>query len=80
MRPYNHWLFHEHFELVITLSKLYKQMPEEALLEVFNINFPKPHPPPELDSSLNRPPWTKYDLDSLVDDFRLLFQKSKTAN
>lgn len=79
MRPYNRWLFHEHFELVITVSRLNQTMPEDTLLEVLNINFPKPFPPPELESPLNRPPWTKYDLDSLVADFRLLFHKVETA-
>lgn len=73
MRPYNRWLFHEHFELVLTISKLYKKLPPAQLLEILNLHFPKPAPPPELHSPLNLPPWSKYDLDSLSEDFRLLF-------
>lgn len=75
MRPYNRWLFHEHFELVLTVSKLHQQMPLEALMEILNLNFPKPTPPEKLDSALNRPPWSRYDLDSLSDDFCLLFTR-----
>lgn len=73
MRPYNRWLFYEHFELVLTISKLYKKLPLPQLLEILNLHFPKPAPPPELESPLNLPPWSKYDLDSLCEDFRLLF-------
>lgn len=75
MRSYNRWLFHEHFELVITMSQMYKKMDVEALLEILNVHFDKPIPPAKLVSSLNRPPWSKYDLDSLVDDFPLFFCK-----
>ena len=80
MRPYNHWLFHEHFELVMTISELYKKMPEEALLAVLNVHFVKPTPPPQLTGSLNLPPWTRYDIDSLVDDFCLFFRKASTES
>ncbi|AEB08916.1 hypothetical protein Desac_1052 [Desulfobacca acetoxidans DSM 11109] len=76
MRPYNRWLFHEHFELVITISKLYAQLPVPNLLEILNLHFSKPSPPPDLNTSLNRPPWSKYDIDSLSEDFRLLFLHS----
>jgi hypothetical protein len=75
MRSYNRWLFHEHFELVLTISDLYKNLPLPNLLDVLNGHFAKPAPPPELSTSLNLPPWSKYDLDSLVEDFRLLFYR-----
>ena len=73
MRPYNRWLFHEHFEMVLTISQLYKKLPAANVLEILNLHFPKPLPPEELRSPLNLPPWSKYDLDSLSEDFRLLF-------
>lgn len=73
MRPYNRWLFHEHFELVVTISKLYRNLPAFNLLEILNMHFAKPKPPPELSTSLNLPPWSKYDIDSLAEDFRLMF-------
>lgn len=73
MRPYNRWLFHEHFELVLTISELYKKLPLLQLLEVLNSQYAKPTPPPELSASLNLPPWSKYDITSLAEDFRLLF-------
>ncbi|MGQ9920021.1 MAG: hypothetical protein ACUVRZ_01695 [Desulfobacca sp.] len=73
MRPYNRWLFYEHFELVLTISSLYKSLPTAKLLEIMNLHFGKPVPPPELASPLNLPPWSKYDIDSLAEDFRLLF-------
>jgi hypothetical protein len=73
MRSYNRWLFHEHFELVLTISELYKNLPLPHLLEILNNRFVKPAPPPELSTSLNLPPWSKYDIDSLAEDFRLLF-------
>ncbi len=73
MRPYNRWLFYEHFELVLTISELFKKHPTPELLEVLNRHFPKPPPPPELTTSLNLPPWSKYDIDSLAEDFRLMF-------
>jgi hypothetical protein len=73
MRPYNRWLFHEHFELVLTISDLHKKLPGPNLLEILNLHFPKPAPPAELASFLNLPPWSKYDIDSLAEDFRLLF-------
>ncbi len=75
MRSYNRWLFHEHFELVLTISKLYQQMSPESLLVVLNHNFAKPLPPENLDRALNRPPWSRYDLDTLADDFCLLFAR-----
>ncbi len=78
MRTYNRWLFHEHFELVLTISKLYQDLPLPNLLEILNNHFAKPVPPPELSSSLNLPPWSKYDLDSLVEDFRLMFTSLPT--
>ncbi len=73
MRPYNRWLFHEHFEMVITISQLCKKLPVAHVLDILNLHFPKPLPPEELRSPLNLPPWSKYDLDSLSEDFRLLF-------
>ncbi len=73
MRPYNRWLFHEHFELVLTISELFKKLPTPNLLEILNLNFAKPMPPAALSTSLNLPPWSKYDIDSLAEDFRLLF-------
>ena len=75
MRLYNRWLFYDHFELVLTISKLYKKLPLPTLLETLNDNFAKPAPPPELAASLNLPPWSKYDIDSLAEDFRLLFAR-----
>jgi hypothetical protein len=75
MRAYNRWLFHEHFELVLTISELYKNLPLPNLLEIFNGHFAKPAPLPELSTSLNLPPWSKYDLDSLAEDFHLLFSR-----
>jgi len=75
MRSYNRWLFYEHFELVLNISKLYKQLPLPDLLKTLNNDFAKPAPPPELAASLNLPPWSKYDIDSLVEDFRLLFAR-----
>jgi hypothetical protein len=75
MRSYNRWLFHEHFELVITMSQMYKKMDIEALIEIMNVHFAKPIPPTKLTSFLNQPPWSKYDLDSLIDDFPLFFYK-----
>jgi hypothetical protein len=75
MRPYNRWLFYEHFELVLTISSLYKSMPVATVVDILNLHFPKPAPPPELASALNQPPWSKYDLDSLAEDFRLLFSR-----
>jgi len=79
MRPYNRWLFYEHFELVVTISSLYKSLPTAKLLEIINLHFAKPVPPPELTSPLNLPPWSKYDIDSLAEDFRLLFSRLPTA-
>lgn len=73
MRSYNRWLFYEHFELVLTISELYKKLPAPDLLEVLNLHFAKPAPPAPLATSLNLPPWSKYDLDSLAEDFRLMF-------
>ncbi|MBM4287736.1 MAG: hypothetical protein FJ135_06255 [Deltaproteobacteria bacterium] len=73
MRPYNRWLFHEHFELVLTISNLYKKLPTPNLLEILNLHFAKPVPPADLVTSLNLPPWSKYDVDSLAEDFRLMF-------
>ncbi len=73
MRPYNRWLFHEHFELVLTISELYKKLPIPNLLEILNLHFSKPGPPAELNTFLNLPPWSKYDIDSLAEDFRLMF-------
>jgi hypothetical protein len=73
MRSYNRWLFYEHFELVLTISELYKKLPTPELLEVLNQHFAKPAPPAELATSLNLPPWSKYDIDSLAEDFRLMF-------
>ncbi len=73
MRPYNRWLFHKQFELVLTIGELYKKLPTPNLLEVLNLHFSKPIPPPELSTSLNLPPWSKYDIDSLAEDFRLIF-------
>lgn len=75
MRPYNRWLFHEHFEMVLTISQLYKnkKLSVANVLDILNRHFPKPLPPQELWSPLNLPPWSKYDLDSLSEDFRLLF-------
>ena len=75
MRPYNRWLFYEHFELVLTISSLYKSMPVATVVDILNLHFPKPAPPPELASALNQLPWSKYDLDSLAEDFRLLFSR-----
>lgn len=75
MRSYNRWLFHEHFELVLNISKLYKQLPIPDLLKILNNHFAKPGPPPELAAFLNLPPWSKYDIDSLAKDFRLLFAR-----
>lgn len=75
MRSYNRWLFHEHFELVLTISELYKKLAAPNLLEVLNREFPKPVPPEELSTSLNLAPWSKYDLDSLAEDFRLMFTR-----
>lgn len=75
MRPYNRWLFNEHLELVLTISSLYKTLPAVNLLDVLNLHFPKPVPPDELISVLNMPPWSKYDIDSLAEDFRLLFTR-----
>jgi hypothetical protein len=79
MRSYNRWLFHEHFELVLTISELYKNLPLPNLLGILNNHFAKPFPPPELSASLNLPPWSKYDLDSLAEDFRLLFHRPPAA-
>ena len=79
MRPYNRWLFYEHFELVVTISSLYKSLPTAKLLEIINLHFAKPVPPPELTSPLNLPPWSKYDIDSLAEDFRLLFSSLPPA-
>ena len=73
MRSYNRWLFYEHFELVLTISKLYKKLLLPDLLEFLNEHHAKPVPPQELFTSLNKPPWSKYDIDSLAEDFRLLF-------
>jgi hypothetical protein len=73
MRSYNRWLFYEHFELVLTISELYKKLPTPNLLKLLNVNFAKPVPPAELSTSLNLPPWSKYDIDSLAEDFRLMF-------
>mgnify|MGYP005849764055 CR=1 FL=1 len=73
MRPYNRWLFYEHFELMLTVSSLYKSLPLTNLMDVLNLHFPKPMPPAELASALNQPPWSKYDMDSLLADFPLLF-------
>jgi hypothetical protein len=73
MRSYNRWLFQEHFELVVTISELYKKLSISNLLEILNLHFSKPAPPAELSTSLNLPPWSKYDIDSLAEDFRLLF-------
>jgi hypothetical protein len=73
MRSYNRWLFYEHFELVLTISKLYKKLLLPDLLEFLNEHHAKPVPPLELAASLNQPPWSKYDIDSLAEDFRLLF-------
>jgi|GEM_PF-2153163 len=75
MRPYNRWLFYEHLELVLTISSLYKSMPVAKVVDILNLHFPKPAPPPELSSALNNPPWSKYDIDSLAEDFRLLFSR-----
>lgn len=75
MRPYNRWLFYEHFELVLTISSLYKSLPTANVIDILNLHFPKPTPPPELASALNLPPWSKYDVDSLAEDFRLLFSR-----
>jgi hypothetical protein len=75
MRSYNRWLFHEHFELVLTISELYKKLPIPDLLQVLNLHFVKPMPPAELSSSLNLAPWSKYDIHSLAEDFRLLFTR-----
>ncbi len=78
MRPYNRWLFYDHFELVLTISKLYKelpQLPRPEFLKILNEHHKKPVPPPELFTALNLPPWSKYDLDSLAEDFRLLFTR-----
>ena len=72
MRSYNRWLFYDHFELVLTISALSKKLPRPDLLKILNENYPKPVPPPELFTALNLPPWSKYDLDSLAEDFRLL--------
>ena len=73
MWSYNRWLFYEHFELVLTISKLYKNLSAPNLLELLNLHFAKPVPPGELATSLNLPPWSKYDIDSLAEDFRLMF-------
>jgi hypothetical protein len=75
MRSYNRWLFHEHFELVLTISELSKKLPQPDLLKVLNDQYRKPAPPPELSTPLNQPPWSKYDLNSLAEDFRLLFSR-----
>lgn len=75
MRQYNRWLFYEHFELVLTISELYKKLSTPNLLEVLNLHFSKPMPPTALSTSLNLPPWSKYDIDSLAEDFRLLFMR-----
>jgi hypothetical protein len=75
MRAYNRWLFHEHFELVLTISELYKNLPTPTLLEILNLRFAKPTPPAELSTSLNLAPWSKYDVDSLAEDFRLMFTR-----
>jgi hypothetical protein len=75
MRSYNRWLFYEHFELVLTVSELYKKLPLPDLLDYLNEHHLKPVPPPELATSLNKPPWSKYDIDLLAEDFRLLFYK-----
>lgn len=75
MRSYNRWLFHEHFELVLSISELYKKLPTPELLEVLNRQFTKPVPPAELSTSLNLSPWSKYDIDSLSEDFRLMFTR-----
>jgi hypothetical protein len=75
MRSYNRWLFHERFELVLTISELYKKMPLANLLAILNAHFAKPAPPAELSTYLNLPPWSKYDIDSLAEDFRLLFAR-----
>jgi hypothetical protein len=75
MRSYNRWLFHEHFELVLTISDLYKKLSIPDLLEILNQQFTKPTPPAELSTSLNLPPWSKYDIDSLAEDFRLMFTR-----
>jgi hypothetical protein len=79
MRAYNRWLFYEHFELVLTISGLYRSLPLDELLEVLNRLHPKPAPPPELATSLNLPPWSKYDLHSLSEDFRLMFTRLPDA-
>ncbi len=79
MRPYNRWLFYEHFELVLTISSLYKSLPTAKLLEIINLHFAKPVPPADLTSPLNLPPWSKYDIDSLAEDFRLLFCRLPAA-
>lgn len=79
MRPYNRWLFYEHFELVLTISELSKKLAISDLLAVLNRQFAKPMPPEELSTSLNLPPWSKYDLDSLVEDFRLMFTRLPEA-
>jgi hypothetical protein len=78
MRSYNYWLFHQHFELVLTISELYKRLPIPDLLEILNRQFAKPLPPAEISSSLNLPPWSKYDIDSLAEDFRLMFTRLPT--
>lgn len=75
MRPYNRWLFYEHFELVLTISELYKNLPTPTLLEILNLRFAKPTPPAELSTSLNLAPWSNYDIDSLTEDFRLMFTR-----
>jgi hypothetical protein len=75
MRSYNRWLFHEHFELVLTISELYKKLPTPEVLAVLNRQFIKPVPPAELSTSLNLAPWSKYDIDSLAEDFRLMFTR-----
>ncbi len=75
MRSYNRWLFYEHFELVLTISEFYKKLPLPDLLKFLNEHYAKPVPPLELVTSLNEPPWSKYDVDALAEDFRLLFYK-----
>jgi hypothetical protein len=50
-------------------------MPLPDLLHYLNEHHLKPVPPAELATSLNEPPWSKYDIDLLAEDFHLLFYK-----